>query len=227
MGDDKTRCPSCGVVGSEWISAWVGSWWGVSLGFWERGALVLDEGVIGERLRSADAEPDECQRYPITDFLDNAGVAENDLVHDDVVSVFPVFRHGTPPRFVGLGFLEEKTGVLLLRLCVFKRRRAAESGRPFRAFKSRQRIDRLLDVRPTGSAFVWIGLGMPRALIYRECREAIATQFGHFLRSVFGVEVVTANAASLISTVEEHHQLQAARRVRASAHSAPPGVLWV
>ena len=200
---------------------------GNSVGDFGNEGVVFDEGVIGKRLRFTESESDERQRNPVVQFLDNASVAENDLVHDDVVSVFPVFRHGTPPRFVGLGFLEEKTGVLLLRLCVFKRRRAAESGRPFRAFKSRQRIDRLLDVRPTGSAFVWIGLGMPRALICRECREAIATQFGHFLRSVFGVEVVTANAASLISTVEEHHQLQAARRVRASAHSAPPGVLWV
>jgi len=30
--------------------------------------------------------------------LDNTGIAENDLVHDDVMSVFLVIRHGTPAQ---------------------------------------------------------------------------------------------------------------------------------
>src|SRR5207248_1139901 len=95
------------------LTAWVG---GLRNSVWDFGneGVVFDEGIIGERLRSADSEPDERQRNPVVQFLDNAGVAENDLVHNDVVSVFPVVRHGTPPRFVGLGFPEEKSGVVLL-----------------------------------------------------------------------------------------------------------------
>jgi hypothetical protein len=83
----------------------------------------------------------------------------------------------------------------------------------------------VLDLRLAGKAFVGIDLGMPRALVYGECRETIATQFGHL--SVFRVEIVTANAASSVSTVEEHHHLQADARRRTSAHSTPPVVLWI
>jgi hypothetical protein len=60
-------------------------------------------------------------------------------------------------------------------------------------------------------------------LVHRKCRETVATEFGHFLRSVFGVEIVAAEAVSLISTVKEHHYLQVAPFLRASAHGAPPG----
>ena len=90
-------------------------------GFGNEG-VAFDEGVIGERLGSADAEPDERQRNPVVQFLDNTCVAENDLVHDDVVSVFPVIGHGTPPRFVGFDFLEEEERTEMLRFVVFLRR---------------------------------------------------------------------------------------------------------
>src|SRR5439155_11727772 len=87
---------------------------------------------------------------------------------------------------------------------------------------ARKQADSLI---PAGRAFVRIGLRVPRALVHRECRETIATQLGQFLRSVFGVEIVTANTASLISTVEEYDQFQAAHRLRASGHSTSNGFL--
>lgn len=52
----------------------------------------------------SDAKPDKRQQNPVVRFLDKGGVAKNDLVHDDVVCVFPFIRYGTPPRFVVLGF---------------------------------------------------------------------------------------------------------------------------
>src|SRR5437016_14611694 len=99
------------------------------------------------------------------------------------------------------GFLEERSGTQTLRVWFS---RGDESALP--ALESAQRSDRLLDVRPAGLAFLGIDLGMPRALVHCECKETVATQFGRFLRGIFGVEIVTANATSLISTVEEHHQ---------------------
>lgn len=50
-------------------------------------SVVLDEGVIVERLRPFDPEFDKRQRNPVVEFLDNSGLAENDLVQDDVVRV--------------------------------------------------------------------------------------------------------------------------------------------
>jgi hypothetical protein len=64
-------------------------------------SMVVDEGVIGERLRSADSESDEYQRDPLVEFLNHAGLAENHFVQDDVVSVaVAVVQHGAPRGFV-------------------------------------------------------------------------------------------------------------------------------
>ena len=52
--------------------------------------MVFDEGAIGEWLRFADSESDEGKRDLVVQCLDNTRLAENDLVHDDVVSVFLV-----------------------------------------------------------------------------------------------------------------------------------------
>lgn len=42
----------------------------------------------------------------VVQFLDNTGIAEKDLVHDDLMSVFLVIRHGTPahPSSVNFGY---------------------------------------------------------------------------------------------------------------------------
>jgi len=81
-----------------WVYSVVGRFLGNSVGDFGNEGVVFDEGVIRKRLRFAESESDESQRNPVVQFLDNASVAENDLVHDDVVSVFLVFRHSAPPR---------------------------------------------------------------------------------------------------------------------------------
>jgi hypothetical protein len=51
--------------------------WGIQFGILGTEGVVFDEGVIGQRLGSADCESDERQRDPVVQFLDNTGVAEN------------------------------------------------------------------------------------------------------------------------------------------------------
>ena len=73
MGDLGTRRPSCGVEGIESGFNCLGwdVFWGDSVWDFGNKGLVFDEGVIGERLRSTDSEPDERQRDPVVQFLDN------------------------------------------------------------------------------------------------------------------------------------------------------------
>jgi hypothetical protein len=126
-----------------------------------------------------------------------------------------------------LWFLEERSTFEKPHLWFFKEDEWAESVRRFPAPKRRLGTGGLPDMHPAAMTFVGIDFGMPRALVHGECRKTVTTQFGHFLQRFFCIEVVTANAARLISTVEEHHQFQATRRLPVSAHSAPPGVLWI
>jgi hypothetical protein len=87
-------------------------------------SLVVDEGVIGERLRSADSESDEYQRDPLVESLNHAGLAENHFVQDDVVRVVvAVVQHGAPP-----GFLDQ---VLWIRFCGCSEARARKGACAF------------------------------------------------------------------------------------------------
>ena len=56
---------------------------------WDFGneGVVFDERVVGEWHGVTETDSNERQRDPVVQFVDNAGVAEDDLVHDDVVSV--------------------------------------------------------------------------------------------------------------------------------------------
>ena len=70
--DGQTR-PSCGV---EWSCGWtylVGGGWRISVQDFGNESVVLDEGVIVERLRPFDPEFDKRQRNPVVQFLDNSG----------------------------------------------------------------------------------------------------------------------------------------------------------
>jgi hypothetical protein len=83
-------------------------------------ALVLDEGVTSGQLRSTDCQLDECQRYPITDFFDNAGFAEYAFVHDNVMSeAVAVFGHSAPPNLWLYGFLDSEWNELSIPVLAY------------------------------------------------------------------------------------------------------------
>jgi len=108
-------------------------------------ALVLDEGVTGGQLGSTDCQLDECQRYPITDFFDNEGFAENAFVHYEVMSeAVGVFGHSAPPNVCGLWFVEWIWNQVVIPFVVLKWRLAAEF--PFSVFQSRRWINALLNI---------------------------------------------------------------------------------
>jgi hypothetical protein len=109
---------------------------GESVGdFWNEG-VVFDERVIGEWLGSADTEPDERQRDPVIQLLDNAGIAEDVLLRRYSVCI-PCHSTWHTSKVCGfrLSGKDERSG--FARLWVLKKRRAADSGGPFPAFKSR------------------------------------------------------------------------------------------
>ena len=68
-------------------------------GFGDEGA-VLDESAIANSVWPADPELDERKRDPLVALLDDAGLAENDFVRDDVMREAASFTcHKTPPIY--------------------------------------------------------------------------------------------------------------------------------
>src|SRR5579883_1518586 len=107
---------------------------------------------------------------------------------------------------------------------VLEWRLAAEFASP--PFKSRRRIDALLNIGTADFTLLGIVLQMPRALIHREGGKAVATQLIDFRGCIFGREIVTTDAVNVLSPVKEHHQPQVDGRVLIRlAHRAPP-VSW-
>src|SRR5205823_14939078 len=78
---------------------WVGSLRGLVRGFGNEG-VVLNEGAGDYRFRPVDSELDKCKRDPLVAFVDNAGLAENDSVQDDVMrEAVSLTCHEAPPVF--------------------------------------------------------------------------------------------------------------------------------
>src|SRR5215467_8340871 len=95
----STRRPPCTGGRIYW---WVlllvgGSPRGLVRGFGNEG-VVLNEGAGDYSFRPVDSELDECKRDPLVALLDNAGLAENDLLRNEVMREAVSFTcHETPP----------------------------------------------------------------------------------------------------------------------------------
>src|SRR6266705_3164278 len=61
-------------------------------------SVVLNEGAVADCFRPADPELDERKRDPLVAFLDDAGLAENDFLRDEVMreAALPIC-HEAPP----------------------------------------------------------------------------------------------------------------------------------
>src|SRR5438034_8734015 len=80
---------------------------GLVRGFGNEG-VVLNEGAGDYSFRPVDSELDECKRDPLVALLDDAGLAENDSLRDEVMREAVSFTcHEAPPvcgfRVCGFG----------------------------------------------------------------------------------------------------------------------------
>ena len=61
-------------------------------------SVVLNEGTVDHGFRPVDSELDECKRDPLVALLDDAGLAENDVLRYEVMREAVSFTcHEAPP----------------------------------------------------------------------------------------------------------------------------------